>query len=133
MTTIVLTIPIPKLVSSNARIHWREVAKRVQWLRSVALCAAMAEHGSKPPLGRCHLTVHIAAPTARRRDAANLHPTVKACLDGIVQAGVIVDDSDAHLVGPDLRPDPERSERGAYRLTFAFAEAALIARHGGGQ
>ena len=42
--------------------------------------------------------------------------------NGIVSGGLLVDDSDAHIVGPDPRPDTERSERGTYRFRFDFEE-----------
>ena len=123
MTTITLTVPISKLLSANDRgTSWQAKAAKTKWIRNAAHCITIAEHGGKPPLGRVHLTVYIAAPTNRRRDAANLSPTIKAGLDGIVSGGLLVDDSDAHLVGPDPRPDTERSERGTYRFTFVFQE-----------
>ena len=39
----------------------------------------------------------------RRRDVGNLAPTTKALIDGMVDAGLLVDDSSAHVVGPDHR------------------------------
>ena len=41
----------------------------------------------------------------RKRDVNNWQPTAKALVDGLVDAGVLEDDNDAHLVGPDLRRD----------------------------
>lgn len=39
-------------------------------------------------------------PTNHRRDTGNLYPTVKALIDGLVDAGVLVDDCDGLLEGP---------------------------------
>lgn len=136
MTRIVVTVPIASMLSANGRgATWHAKAAKTSDLRNLGFLAARlvvwSENGmlrlaSVPPVGhlmqRAHLTVYIAAPTARRRDAANLHPTVKALLDGMVAYGVLPDDSDAYLVGPDLRPDTERSDAGTYRFTFDFED-----------
>ena len=115
MTRIVVTVPIASMLSANGRgATWHARAAKTSDLRNLGFLAARLV---VPPVGhlmqRAHLTVYIAAPTARRRDAANLHPTVKALLDGMVAYGVLPDDSDAYLVGPDLRPDTERSAPGS--------------------
>ena len=124
MTRIVVTVPIASMLSANGRgATWHAKAAKTSDLRNLGFLAARLV---VPPVGhlmqRAHLTVYIAAPTARRRDAANLHPTVKALLDGMVAYGVLPDDSDAYLVGPDLRPDTERSDAGTYRFTFDFED-----------
>ena len=126
MTRIVVTVPIASMLSANGRgATWHAKAAKTSDLRNLGFLAARLV---VPPVGhlmqRAHLTVYIAAPTARRRDAANLHPTVKALLDGMVAYGVLPDDSDAYLVGPDLRPDTERSDAGTYRFTFDFEDLA---------
>jgi len=41
----------------------------------------------------------------RRRDTGNLYPTVKALVDGFVDAGVLADDCDGVLYGPHLMRD----------------------------
>jgi hypothetical protein len=33
----------------------------------------------------------------------NYYPTAKAILDGLVDAGVLPDDNDDHVTGPDMR------------------------------
>ena len=133
MTRIVVTVPIASMLSANGRgATWHAKAAKTSDLRNLGFLAARlaVSIGFLPRLPMCHLmqrahlTVYIAAPTARRRDAANLHPTVKALLDGMVAYGVLPDDSDAYLVGPDLRPDTERSAPGTYRFTFDFEDLA---------
>ena len=53
----------------------------------------MAKQAKIPPLGRVSVVVEYQPPpVSRRRDADNPSPSVKACLDGIVAAGVLVDD-----------------------------------------
>lgn len=39
----------------------------------------------------------------QRYDPNNLHPTTKAILDGIVDAGILADDDHRHVIGPDHR------------------------------
>jgi hypothetical protein len=57
---------------------------------------------------RAHVTVTFRFPNNRRRDVHNLLPLVaKPIVDGIVGAGILPDDDDKHLVGPDLRRNPE--------------------------
>jgi len=51
---------------------------------------------------------------------SNYFPTFKACIDGFVDAGVLADDSDAHVIGPD----PRRAYDGPPRITFELEEVA---------
>lgn len=54
-------------------------------------------------VGPVRVWVEFTFPTNHRRDVANLYPTVKALLDGIVDAGLISDDRDGLIEGPFLR------------------------------
>ena len=47
-------------------------------------------------------TVHLETKPSRW-DATNWLPTAKACIDGLVDAGVLADDSNKHVIGPDMR------------------------------
>nr|WP_303769103.1 hypothetical protein [Schaalia odontolytica] len=42
----------------------------------------------------------MAYPDRRRRDRHNLAPTIKAMLDGLIDAGLLPDDADRYLDGP---------------------------------
>jgi len=44
--------------------------------------------------------------SGHRRDPANWYPSFKACVDGLVDAGVLNDDDHAHVIGPDMRIGP---------------------------
>ena len=119
-----LTIHIDRsmLLTANQRLHWRAKAERTASLR--ALTTAIAGRGWKPATELVRCVVHIGYPDNRRRDVHNLMPTVKACIDGLVDAGFLTDDSDKYLQGPDLRPIDERCARGmACSLTFDFEPA----------
>ena len=57
----------------------------------------------------------------RRRDAHNIMPTIKACVDGVVAAGLLPDDDDTHLTGPDLRvAEPDREQSGYLCVELRF-------------
>lgn len=94
-------------VNSNHRLHWAVRAKRTKAWRTAARYAAhgLARHE------RVHVTVYVHKKTRRAYDAHNLVPTVKACIDGIVDAGLIPDDTNAHLVGPDMREGETRPDQ----------------------
>jgi hypothetical protein len=98
-------IPRPWLLTSNQRLHWREKADRSSRLRLIGLVSGQRYlHKGKPMLTKQHCTVTIDWPDKRRRDAHNLMPTIKPIIDGLVSdAGLLPDDSDQFLVGPDLR------------------------------
>ena len=56
-----------------------------------------------PPVEWGRVTVFYRFPTNHRREVANLQPTSKAIVDGLIDAGVFPDDNDNHVVGPDNR------------------------------
>lgn len=103
------------LLNANERTHWarrsrlsREWRERTCWL---------AKGGGIPPLQRASVVIYIAFGDNRRRDVGNYQPTAKAIVDGLVDAGVLPDDDDAHLEGPDLRCDAATARR-AIRVTI---------------
>lgn len=117
MSVIELSWPMKETLNANQRLHWAQRSARTRNLRQVAYSFGL--HAT--PMERASLVVAIGWPDKRRRDAHNLMPTIKACIDGFVDAGVLPDDSDAHLVGPDLRPFVAGG-RGYVKLAFTFTE-----------
>lgn len=87
--------------SANSRPHWRRRAELTRQWRNAAHARATA--AGIPPLRRAHVFVEWLPPDLRRRDPANIAPAAKACVDGLVDAGVLPDDDATHLTGPDLR------------------------------
>jgi Holliday junction resolvase RusA-like endonuclease len=41
-------------------------------------------------------------PDNRRRDTANIYPSVKSVIDGVVDAGVIPDDNDKYVLSVEM-------------------------------
>lgn len=99
--------PSPWL-SLNERAHWGRRKTLSQHYRK-AVYAACRMH-LVPQLDGAYVMALVSFGSPRRRDAHNVMPTIKACVDGLVDARVIPDDSDKYLIGPDIRrvlsPDP---------------------------
>jgi hypothetical protein len=101
VTTQTITFPAPvALINANHRSHWAAKAARTRTWRWTACIKA---RGLKPVEGKAHIVITISFTDRRRRDVGNLQPTAKAIVDGIVDAGVLPDDSDRYLIGPDMR------------------------------
>lgn len=97
--TVALPAGLP-LLNANRRVHWRVRHERTKAIREAAYLIA---RGAVPPLQRAHVVGEYRPPDRRRRDVHNLYPSAKAAVDGLVDAGVLPDDSDRYLIGPDMR------------------------------
>jgi len=69
------------------------------WREAAALRAAGIPQFTR----QVHITAHIFKPRAGRYDTNNLAPTTKAIVDGLVDAGLLRDDSTEWVIGPDHR------------------------------
>lgn len=121
---VVVEVPAAEWLTSNGRYHWASRARRTRKLRTRAALAARAARPRIPPMVRARITVHVHGRTRARTDPANAYPTIKAVVDGLVDAGVLPDDDAAHLDGPDMRlgdPDP-RLPTGHHRLTVDITD-----------
>lgn len=105
-----LDVPIghpQQLMTANQRRgHWggrHKATKTWRQLAGVQAHNAVVRGDIPRNLTGVHLVMTFAWPDQRRRDVANLAPTAKALVDGLVDAKVLVDDSDRHITGPDLR------------------------------
>lgn len=100
--TWVIALPAGiELLNANQRRHWAPTRRIARQLRHLA--QAMARSAGVPALQRAHITAEYRPPDRRRRDVHNLYPSAKAAVDGLVDAGVLPDDNDDHLTGPDMR------------------------------
>ncbi|MEV7472247.1 hypothetical protein AB0N33_00855 [Pseudarthrobacter oxydans] len=92
--------PVGPFINSNSRDHRHQVAKMTKAWRETA---AQRATGIPTFEGRVHIVAHIYKPRAGRYDTNNLAPTTKAIVDGLVDAGLLLDDSTKFVVGPDHR------------------------------
>jgi hypothetical protein len=88
-------------LTANQRLHWRERADRTAGVRTSARYLARRI----PFLGRCEVALVWVVTDRRRRDADNIVPTLKAMCDGLVDAGVVSDDTPDLMVKrmPEIR------------------------------
>ena len=95
-----LTLPWTKPpMSLNDRMDRWTKARWTKTLRQTAW--ALAKQAKIPPLGACDVVLLYVPRDRRRRDEDNLTATLKPLADGLVDAGVVVDDT------PDfMRKDP---------------------------
>ena len=86
----------------NQRYGWRTKARLTKAWRGAAYVAACQQLGRGPAeRAREACFVRVKFPVAdpgRRRDPHNWSPTEKAIVDGLVDAGVWVDDDEAHVL-----------------------------------
>ncbi|WP_411142288.1 hypothetical protein [Streptomyces sp. x-80] len=87
------------LLNSNQRLHHHSRADITRVLRRAAWAASRAV----PHLERAHIVGVLHPEDRQRRDPANWYPSFKACVDGLVDQGVLDDDDHTRVVGPDMR------------------------------
>lgn len=106
---LTLTVYAPcSWLNSNQRLHRMVSAARIRSWRFTARDAAMADDHWAPFQRPVHIVCTIHKTRTGRWDAGNLYPTAKAIVDGLVDAGVIPDDSNEWVTGPDMRAGEKR-------------------------
>jgi hypothetical protein len=90
------------LLNANQRPHHYQRAEITRVLRR----AAWAASRGVPHLERVHIIGVLHPKDRQRRDPANWYPSFKACIDGLVDQGVLDDDDHTRVVGPDMRVGP---------------------------
>ena len=109
--SVKLTLNVPRgiLLNSNQRLHWAAKSKRTKALR--AMTHAVARHPRNRTRFSKPVAIHtlVKWPDGRRRDAHNLD--TKPIIDGIVDAGIIPDDSDKWVRSTDIAPSDERCDK----------------------
>lgn len=79
------------LLSMNDRSHWAKKAREARLWRETAGWAALT--GRFGQIGPCRVVVTLPVVDRRRRDPHNYAPTVKAVVDGLVDAKLWPDDT----------------------------------------
>lgn len=119
MTTLTFTIPADLWLSANQRMHWAPKSHRTKRLRFMAYATARSELIAN--LGTTHVVAFIGYPRNGKADPANAAPTVKALIDGMVDAGVWPDDDSTHVLGPTYMRDPKTGD-GTYRVRLELID-----------
>jgi Holliday junction resolvase RusA-like endonuclease len=100
----VLVIPAPTewLRSNDRRHHMAAASITKKWRTTTAWLARQARlpHIDTPVRITC--VIHRA--DRRKADAPNSWPSCKAAIDGLVDAGVLTDDSDTYVLETSFRP-----------------------------
>ena len=111
MSALELTIPAPcDWLNSNQRLHWAEKARRTRIWRYTAHGAVLAQCAGLTFTVPVRIVVTIHKPRAGRYDATNWAPTGKALIDGLVDSGLLEDDDNTRVIGPDMRAGEKRAE-----------------------
>lgn len=104
--------PSPWLNVNDHNMHPKARAKIVKLWREAGRLAWEA-HPARRQLEHAHVVVYVHRASNTRSDAGNFYPTAKAVMDGMVDAGMLPDDNDNYLTGPDMR----RGKPGELALT----------------
>lgn len=93
----------PWTANAERTMHYQKRARLVREARTRWAWLAMA--AGIPFMERISVVAQPLSKTRRwRPDVAACYPTVKAAIDGLVDAGVIVDDDDQHLIAVTFLP-----------------------------
>lgn len=88
-------LPFTTQLSLNDRKHWAVKMKDVKEWRDAA--HVLARHFKVPPCRRIVVELHLYPKGERRRDPDNLVASLKPLIDGLVDAGVVADDTEAFV------------------------------------
>jgi crossover junction endodeoxyribonuclease RusA len=90
-----LQLPFTRQLSLNDRQHWAVKMKHVKEWRDAAHVLARA--AKIPNCRRIKVELHYVPRTNQRRDPDNLVASLKPLVDGLVDAGVVADDTEAFV------------------------------------
>ena len=109
--SLTLTIPAPcDWLNANERLHWAEKARRTRAWRYAAHMAVLSQHKGARFDVPVQITVTVHKTRAGRYDVANYGVTAKAIVDGLVDSGLLEDDDNTRVIGPDMRAGEKRAE-----------------------
>jgi crossover junction endodeoxyribonuclease RusA len=84
-------------------LHYKRAKVVAVWRQAAR---AQAIKTKVPRLGPVRIIAECCFLDRRKRDPGNYTDTAKAAIDGLVDAGVLEDDSAAYVLGPDMRLGP---------------------------
>lgn len=100
---VALPAGLPLLNANRSRReHWATVRRTAKAIREAACLVARSQRVPLIERARIVYVIHP-SPQTRKRDPGNWAESAKAAVDGLVDAGVFVDDNSQHVIGPDPR------------------------------
>lgn len=95
-------------LTANQRLHHQEKARRTRVIRAVVYMRAKA--AKIPVASTLIVQLHYTPGDNRRRDAPNLVATSKPAVDGLVDAGIVPDDTADYVneLMPVIHPGPAK-------------------------
>ncbi|KHS52577.1 hypothetical protein [Brevibacterium linens] len=118
MTDFTIDVHKAYWISDNDRLHWADKAKRTKHIRQLAHYTAKQQRLVLPT--PVIVIAEIGFRTGGRADPGNASLAVKACLDGLTDAGAWPDDDSRHVLGPDYRRGPKAPDKDRYRIHLKF-------------
>jgi len=97
MLSISLPYLPPKEFSPNSRVHWAQRYRAGQKVKDDVMALVLEQGWQGDALEKANVKITWTFPDKRRRDLDNLLSATKPCLDSLVLAGVIQDDSMTHI------------------------------------
>nr|DAS16010.1 MAG TPA: Endodeoxyribonuclease RusA [Caudoviricetes sp.] len=126
MTRHTLTIQVHKAIwlTANQRLHWSTRMRRTRMLRAYAASEARIHGLAGQCLGPSVVTAMIGYPTKGRVDPTNAAPTVKAIVDGLVDARVWDDDDHLHIPSVAFTRATNKTPKDTHTVTLIIQEEA---------
>jgi len=125
MSAFRLVLPIAELVNLNAERSMNRFT-RARLVKPIRDAAKSVASGRPAITGPVSIDARFQWADARVRDTSNWLPTVKAMVDGIVDAGVLSRDDDRTVrntsIGVDLPPQP--GLKGYVQIVLTIEEVA---------
>lgn len=122
MIRLTLTLHPAVWLTANQRLHWSTRMRRTRMLRAYAASEARIHGLAGRRLGPSVVTVVIGYPTTGRVDPTNAAPTVKAIVDGLVDARVWDDDDHRHIPSVAFTRNPNKAPKGTHTVTLIIQE-----------
>lgn len=115
-----LTIPLPwkkPPLSLNDRMHWRQKHRITRHMRTHIAWTLSAGANKRAPLRkgqRLRVELHYQPRDNRRRDTDNMVASLKPICDGIVDAGIVEDDTPEYMIKPEPVIHPANGANNAH-------------------
>lgn len=119
MTVLTFDWPRPPL-NANQRLHWAAKANLTRKIRETVKEKALGARFWPTPIDTITVRLVWVVADRRRRDSDNIYPTFKAMCDGLVDAGIVPDDTPQYMDkrAPIIRLEPGCTARLELEVTL---------------